>query len=479
MPPPGGPGAALPAGAVVRRPARGLRLPSAESIARLASRPCPISTGWSGRGPVRASVGERQTTAARLAPDAGGLSRCRRGRPRSPELRGCRRRRCAARATWAPVGLGGPALAPAVARPGAVAGGRAAGAHRGRRLRARRGPRGGHVGRQAGRLGALEVLAAPGAERPVELDEVLAVGTDAAQPVAAGGADDPVLVDGPRAVGAVRVRGDLGQHGLLGERPLVDLGDGLLGSHDAVEQQAEEEEDGREDDDGGRRDVGREGARRAQAHVAVGPEGAGQPDEDDVGHEDADAHLEDVALDETGERGVDFREQVLEHGQVASVVRREMRRRPGRPRRAECSSGPSSRPGCSSGSPRSAAWSAEAAWGAGDVDGVAEGAHELAGQLRSSRIVLARTGSQRTATRMSSGRRQGCASSSAGGMRSRMSWRPSSWSSRPMSALESVGPMTCSGGPGGGPGERRHGAAPRRRPRRPRPTASSATSRRP
>ena len=79
---------------------------------------------------------------------------------------------------------------------------------------------------------------------------MLAVGADPAQAVAAAGADDPVLVDGTVAVGALSVRGHLGQHGLLGEHTLVDLRDGLLGPDDAVEQQAEEEEDRGEEDDG-------------------------------------------------------------------------------------------------------------------------------------------------------------------------------------------------------------------------------------
>lgn len=127
---------------------------------------------------------------------------------------------------------------------------------------------------------------------------MLAIRAHAAQSVAAAGADDPVFVNGSGAVGALGVRGYLGQHGFLGEGPFVDLGDGLLGSDDAVDQQSEQEEDGSEDDDRRGGDIGRDGARRAQAHVTIGPEGAGQPDEHDIDDEHPDADLEDLALDE-------------------------------------------------------------------------------------------------------------------------------------------------------------------------------------
>ena len=88
-------------------------------------------------------------------------------------------------------------------------------------------PLGGATSTSWSTIGALEVLAAPGAQRPVELDQARAVGADAAQSVAAGGADDPVLVHLPPAVGAVRLGLDLDHHRLFGEGPLVGLGDGL------------------------------------------------------------------------------------------------------------------------------------------------------------------------------------------------------------------------------------------------------------
>ena len=67
------------------------------------------------------------------------------------------------------------------------------------------------------------------------------------------------------------------------------------------------------------------------------------------------------------------------------------------------------------------------------------------------RIVALRTGSQRIAVMSSSGRSHGCASSVGGGMRRRMSWRPSSWSMRPARAPARTGPIDSRGGPLGGP----------------------------
>ena len=54
------------------------------------------------------------------------------------------------------------------------------------------------IGRE---VGTLEVLAAPGAQRPVEADEASAVRADAVEPRAAGRADDPFVVHAPRQAG--------------------------------------------------------------------------------------------------------------------------------------------------------------------------------------------------------------------------------------------------------------------------------------
>ena len=76
--------------------------------------------------------------------------------------------------------------------------------------------------------GALEVLAAPGAQRPVEPDESRAVGADPVEARPAGRADDPFLVDPALAGRAVADGLDLGEEGLLGQVPLPDLADLLV-----------------------------------------------------------------------------------------------------------------------------------------------------------------------------------------------------------------------------------------------------------
>ena len=128
---------------------------------------------------------------------------------------------------------------------------------RGRRGAAQRGRR---------RLAALEVLAAPRAQRPVEPDEAAAVRADAVQPRPAGRADDPFLVDPPVAGRTVVDRFDLGEEGLLGQVALPHLADLLVRPDDLVDPHGEQEEErGEEDDPARRRGTARPGWRCAAA----------------------------------------------------------------------------------------------------------------------------------------------------------------------------------------------------------------------
>ena len=104
-------------------------------------------------------------------------------------------------------------------------------------------------------LASLEVLAAPGAQRPVHPDEPAAVRADAVQARPAGRADDPLVVDPPVAARAVVDRLDLGEERLLGQVPLPDLADLLVRPDDLVDPDGEDEEDRGEQDDPGRREV--------------------------------------------------------------------------------------------------------------------------------------------------------------------------------------------------------------------------------
>src|SRR5262245_56464302 len=69
-------------------------------------------------------------------------------------------------------------------------------------------------------VASLEVLAAPGAQGPVETDQAAAVGADAVQARPAGGTDDPLVVDATGAGRAALDRLDLGEERLLGQVPL-------------------------------------------------------------------------------------------------------------------------------------------------------------------------------------------------------------------------------------------------------------------
>ena len=129
-------------------------------------------------------------------------------------------------------------------------------------------------------LTPLEVLAAPGAQRPVEADQARAVRADPIEAGPAGRADDPFLVDPPLAGRAVADRLDLGEEGLLGQVALPDLADLLVGPDDLVDPHGEDEEDRGEQDDPGRHEVRQDRVVRALLHVAERPVGGGDPQDD-------------------------------------------------------------------------------------------------------------------------------------------------------------------------------------------------------
>ena len=126
----------------------------------------------------------------------------------------------------------------------------------------------------AGDLATLEVLAAPGAQRPVHPDQPAAVRADALQAGPAGRADDPFVVDPALAGRAVVDRLDLGEERLLGQVPLPDLADLLVRPDDLVDPDGEDEEDRGEQDDAGGRDVRQDRVVRPLLHVAERPVGA-------------------------------------------------------------------------------------------------------------------------------------------------------------------------------------------------------------
>ena len=151
-------------------------------------------------------------------------------------------------------------------------------------------------------LPALEVLAAPGAQRPVHPDQPAAVRADAVQPGPAGRADDPFVVDPSLAGRAVVDRLDLGEEGLLGQVPLPDLADLLVRPDDLVDPDGEDEEDRGEQDDPGRGDVRQDRVVRPLLHVAERPVGRRQPEDDQVEPDRPEAELDDVALEDVAER---------------------------------------------------------------------------------------------------------------------------------------------------------------------------------
>ena len=190
---------------------------------------------------------------------------------------------------------------------------------RGRRARSRRVERLRHLGgdRIVGReVGPLEVLAAPGAQRPVEPDEAAAVRAHAVEPGPAGGADDPLVVDAPRAGRAGLDRLDLGEEGLLREVPLVDLADLLLRAHDAVDDHARQEQDRGEQDDERGGEVRQDRVLAAQLHVPEGPVRGGEPQDDDVDRDGLDRELHDRVREEPADRVTDRSENLVHAAEV-------------------------------------------------------------------------------------------------------------------------------------------------------------------
>ena len=168
------------------------------------------------------------------------------------------------------------------------------------------------------RLAALEVLAAPRAQRPVETDEAAAVRADAVQPGPAGRADDPFLVDAPIAGRAVVDRFDLRKEGLLGQVALPHLADLLVRPDDLVDPHGEEEEERGEEDDPRRREVGRNRVGGALLHVAECPVGRCQPYDDEIGEQQLDPELDDRVREEIADRVADRSENLIHESWVGA-----------------------------------------------------------------------------------------------------------------------------------------------------------------
>ena len=170
-------------------------------------------------------------------------------------------------------------------------------------------------------LTTLEVLAAPGAQGPVEADEPRAVRADPVEPRPTGRADDPFLVDAPLARRAVLDRLDLGEQRLLGQVPLPDLADLLVRPDDLVDPDREDEEDGGQQDDPGGDEVRQDHVVGSLLHVAERPVGGGDPEDDEVGPDRQEGELDDRALDEVVDRLADPVEDLIHELGVASVRR--------------------------------------------------------------------------------------------------------------------------------------------------------------
>ena len=104
---------------------------------------------------------------------------------------------------------------------------------------------------------------------------------------------------------------DLGQQGLLGEVPFVDLADLLVRADDLVDEDREREEDRGEDDDEARRDVGQDRVLGPLLHVAEGPVRAGQPEDDQVDDDRLERELDDGAAEEPGQSLADLAEDLV------------------------------------------------------------------------------------------------------------------------------------------------------------------------
>ena len=274
---------------------------------RLASGACPVSSAATlldrrGRAHVDVDLARRREDRP-----GSSLSRCVVG-PGAAARRPTAM--CASCARWArPAAAEGSAIGAGAATAAAATG---AADRRGRRSTVADRPdrHGTHRGQ---RLAALEIPAAPGAERPLEADELRAVRADALEARPAGRADDPVLVDLAAARGAVLDLLDLGDQRLLRETALVGVAEALLRPDDPVDEDAEDEEDRREPDHERRGEIGHDRVRGPALHVAEGPVGRGEPDDDDVDADRLEAQLDERALEEGGDRVADPGEEVQVH----------------------------------------------------------------------------------------------------------------------------------------------------------------------
>ena len=155
-----------------------------------------------------------------------------------------------------------------------------------------------HAGDRRGRhLAPLKVLAAPRAQRPVEADEPAAVRADAVQACPAGRADDPFVVDAASAGRAALDRLDFGEERLFREIAFVDLTDLLVRPDDLVDEDRQREQR-REDDDEARRDVRQDRVLGPLLHVAEGPVGGREPEDDQVDRDRPEPELHGWAAEE-------------------------------------------------------------------------------------------------------------------------------------------------------------------------------------
>ena len=107
---------------------------------------------------------------------------------------------------------------------------------------------------------------------------------------------------------------DLGQERLLGQVALVDLADLLVRPDDLVDEDRQREEDRGEDDDEARRDVRQDRVLRPLLHVAEGPVGAGQPEDDQVDRDRLERELDRGAAEEPAEGFPDLAEDLVHAG---------------------------------------------------------------------------------------------------------------------------------------------------------------------
>src|SRR6266508_1173634 len=160
-------------------------------------------------------------------------------------------------------------------------------------------------------LTSLEVVAAPGAERPVQAHQAAAIRADPLESCPAGGTDDPFLVHAPSA-GGTGVDGlHLGQESLLGQVSLVDLADLLVGSDDLVDEHGGREEDRCEDDDEARHEIGQDGVLGPQLHVAKRPVGGREPQDDPIDGDGLEAHADRRAVEQVADRISDLLDDLV------------------------------------------------------------------------------------------------------------------------------------------------------------------------